>query len=493
MKSLYIWLITIPFNLTVFSQNVAINASGAAPATSAMLDISSTSSGMLIPRMSTAQKLAIAAPATGLTVYDTSTNTFWWFDGTIWIEILGGNTGWKINGNTLTTFGILGTLNNQDVRFYTNNIERMRIFSSGQIVVNATAPIVSDVFSSYSTGFNTAVAGYALGNGIGIYGQNTSSGRGVYGLCGGTGVAVYAINSSGTSGRAIEATISSSTNTDVVIGAFNNGSGRAGNFQNQTTSNVAISLFASNSTTSTNTSAAAVWGQSNGTRGVVGLSSLANNASIGATGQYIGGGNIDAIGVFGLANSNAGFGYGVVGQASWRAVFANGNFAASGTKAFQIDHPQDPANKFLLHYSLESPEVLNVYRGTILIDSSGQAEARLPAYFESINQNYSYQLTAIGCPMPQLHISEEIHNGVFRISGGVPGKKVNWVVMAERHDVWMQKNPESGIVEMEKKSNEKGKFLHPELYGQPEEKSLFGKTQANAAEFKTEISKTRDK
>src|SRR4051812_47818946 len=55
------------------AQNVAINATGAAPAASAMLDVSSTTMGSLIPRMTSAQRTAIAAPATGLEVYDTST------------------------------------------------------------------------------------------------------------------------------------------------------------------------------------------------------------------------------------------------------------------------------------------------------------------------------------------------------------------------------------------------------------------------------------
>ncbi len=67
----------------LYSQNVAINGSGASPAASAMLDISSTTSGLLIPRMITAQRTAIAAPATGLKVYDTTTGTFWYYNGAI--------------------------------------------------------------------------------------------------------------------------------------------------------------------------------------------------------------------------------------------------------------------------------------------------------------------------------------------------------------------------------------------------------------------------
>ncbi len=59
----------------VFAQNIAINASGSLPDTSAMLDVSSTQKGFLAPRMTTAQQNAIAVPANGLIVFNTSTNS----------------------------------------------------------------------------------------------------------------------------------------------------------------------------------------------------------------------------------------------------------------------------------------------------------------------------------------------------------------------------------------------------------------------------------
>ena len=61
-----------------YSQNVAINGTGAIAAASAMLDISSTTSGLLIPRMTTAERNIIGAPATGLLVYDNTLNAFWY-------------------------------------------------------------------------------------------------------------------------------------------------------------------------------------------------------------------------------------------------------------------------------------------------------------------------------------------------------------------------------------------------------------------------------
>lgn len=72
------------------AQNVGINANGAAPHPSAMLDvdvsaIAGTKRGLLIPRVTSAQRVAIPSPATSLLVFDTTTNSFWYFDGTVWV------------------------------------------------------------------------------------------------------------------------------------------------------------------------------------------------------------------------------------------------------------------------------------------------------------------------------------------------------------------------------------------------------------------------
>ena len=68
----------------LMAQNVGINATGALPNTNAMLDISSTSSGLLIPRMTTGQRDAIAGPTVGLQVYNLTTNTVDIFRGVNW-------------------------------------------------------------------------------------------------------------------------------------------------------------------------------------------------------------------------------------------------------------------------------------------------------------------------------------------------------------------------------------------------------------------------
>lgn len=77
------------FIRTNAQQGVAINNNGNPANNSAMLDVSSTDKGILVPRMSTVQRTSIASPATGLMVYDTDFNQFWYWNGTLWVAAIG--------------------------------------------------------------------------------------------------------------------------------------------------------------------------------------------------------------------------------------------------------------------------------------------------------------------------------------------------------------------------------------------------------------------
>lgn len=109
MRSLIPLMILLGISTLVRAQNVGINSTGAAPAASAMLDVSSTTSGMLTPRMTQAQRLAIAAPATGLLVHQTDLQTgFWYFNGTVWLRLCTTPQTYQLYTNagvTLTTIG----------------------------------------------------------------------------------------------------------------------------------------------------------------------------------------------------------------------------------------------------------------------------------------------------------------------------------------------------------------------------------------------------
>jgi len=129
---------------TTKAQNVGINSTGTAPDNSAMLDVSSTTKGMLTPRMTQAQRNAIGTPATGLLIYQTdNTAGFYHYDGTVWTLLAtGANNDWKLVGNTGTTAGtdFLGTTDAQALVFKTNNTEKMRITSTGSVGINNNAP-----------------------------------------------------------------------------------------------------------------------------------------------------------------------------------------------------------------------------------------------------------------------------------------------------------------------------------------------------------------
>jgi hypothetical protein len=152
-----------------------------------------------------------------------------------------------------------------------------------------------------------------------------------------------------------------------------------------------------------------------------------------------------------------------------------------------IDNPLDPENKYLKHFSVESPEVLNLYRGSIILDQNGEATVKLPDYFESININFTYNLTPIASSAPNLYIKKEIKYGKFQVAGGKPNMKVNWTVYAQRNDLYVKKYHENTIVEPEKKEGVKGKYLMPELYNQPKSKAIN-----QLQELKTNISKQKN-
>ncbi|MGB2696394.1 MAG: hypothetical protein WBD28_00885, partial [Candidatus Zixiibacteriota bacterium] len=175
-------------------------------------------------------------------------------------------------------------------------------------------------------------------------------------------------------------------------------------------------------------------------------------------------------GVYAVAQGGN-YDYGVYGAAaveanSWAGYFY-GNAKVTGTLtkgggSFQIDHPLDPENKYLFHSFVESPDMMNVYNGNVILDATGEATVELLDYFEALNRDFRYQLTAIGAPGPNLYISQEISGNSFKIAGGEPGMKVSWQVTGIRHDKFAEANRIQ--VEVDKPAEEQGKYLHPEAY-----------------------------
>jgi trimeric autotransporter adhesin len=149
-------------------------------------------------------------------------------------------------------------------------------------------------------------------------------------------------------------------------------------------------------------------------------------------------------------------------------VWVDGNLSKSGG-SFKIDDPIDPADKYLYHSFVESPDMMNIYNGNVALDANGEAVIELPEWFGTLNRDYRYQLTCIGGFAP-VYVAEEIANNHFKIAGGKAGMKVSWTVTGIRQDAWA--NAHRIPVEVDKPAGERGYYIHPELYGAPAEKSV---------------------
>lgn len=147
-------------------------------------------------------------------------------------------------------------------------------------------------------------------------------------------------------------------------------------------------------------------------------------------------------------------------------VQVNGTLSKSAG-SFKIDHPLDPANKTLSHSFVESPDMMNIYNGNVVLQADGSAWVEMPEWFQALNQDFRYQLTAIGAPGPNLYVATEIENNRFRIAGGAAGMKVSWQVTGIRHDPYAEQNRIP--VEEWKPKAERGTYLNPDVYHLDEE------------------------
>ena len=155
-------------------------------------------------------------------------------------------------------------------------------------------------------------------------------------------------------------------------------------------------------------------------------------------------------------------------------IFLEGNVHVSGNLSkgggsFKIDHPLDPANKYLYHSFVESPDMMNIYNGNVVTDKQGLATVELPDWFEALNRDFRYQLTVIG-QFAQAIVVKKVDKNRFTIKTNKPAVEVSWQVTGIRQDAYA--NAYRIPVEEMKPRQEQGHYLHPELFGAGAEKSL---------------------
>jgi trimeric autotransporter adhesin len=213
-----------------------------------------------------------------------------------------------------------------------------------------------------------------------------------------------------------------------------------------------------------------------GGRGIYAEGGTGDTGGVGVYGRGLGGLQVDGAGGFFEGGNNsffAGDGIDAVGGSGYAGNFS-GNLNVTGavfagTKDFRVDHPLDPANKYLTHASVESSEMMNIYTGNVITDAQGDATVSLPDWFEAENTDFRYQLTVVG-QFAQAIVASEIANHRFQIKSSVPNVKVSWLVTGVRQDAYAKAHPL--IVEQEKEARLRGFYIHPELHGAPPEKQL---------------------
>jgi hypothetical protein len=225
----------------------------------------------------------------------------------------------------------------------------------------------------------------------------------------------------------------------------------------------------------TSVSGDGVFGDSNSGNGVEGDSGGADGFGVYGTNSAE-----DSIAIYGIDTTESSAG--LVGIAPY-AVIANGSVLAGefignvevegalskDSGSFKIDHPLDPANKYLYHSFVESPDMMNIYNGNVTTDAAGEAVVALPEWFETLNRDFRYQLTVLG-QFAQAIISGKVANHQFSIKTDKPNVEVSWQVTGIRQDAWA--NAHRIPVEEMKPEKERGFYRHPELYNAAPEKSV---------------------
>jgi trimeric autotransporter adhesin len=362
-----------------------------------------------------------------------------------------------------------------------------------EVVNNKEAPVLAQ-----TSGKNlAAVQGTNLGSagsGAGVYGaSSTPDGAGVYGVSSGDDAAAVwgaATAKSGPADGVYGTSVSSNSYTAGVWGTASDSKGGGNGVVGESAGNNGGTGVWGVSSATTGYGDG-VYGQSYTGTGVYGKTTASgqngvvavNRATSGnSNGLYV---DTSSGGGVGAWIDNAAGGYIIVGavdnsgthmfdvDGSGDGKFAGdldvvGNISKAGG-SFKIDDPIDPANKYLYHSFVESPDMKNIYDGNVITDERGQATVALPAYFEALNRDFRYQLTVIG-QFAQAIVEKEISGNRFTIRTSKPNVRVSWQVTGIRQDPWA--NAHRIPNEEQKPVGDRGYYLHPELYGAAPSRSI---------------------
>src|SRR5260370_31280299 len=112
---------------------------------------------------------------------------------------------------------------------------------------------------------------------------------------------------------------------------------------------------------------------------------------------------------------------------------------------------------------------MKVYTGNVTTEGRGGAAVGLAEWVEVLNAAFRYQLTVIG-HFAQAIVARKIHDHEFAIRTNAPDVEVSWQVTGVRQDAFAKAYPL--LVETEKEERLRGFYIHPELYGAPQQRQI---------------------
>lgn len=441
-----------------------------------------------------------ASPSTTLTVIGNNTYAPVWVQSSstfgTWMQLAntsaGGHT-WNIlsaasgNSEGAGNLGITDLTGTSTINLE-GNVQSNSLSTSGAVSGASGSFNGSSTYEVYGTtsassgigviGIETSASGYTTGvsgeayspNGAGVYGVTTSTSGNAVGVSGATySTAGYGVFSQGAQDNTAYGTAGTGLAT---YGGYESGSaGHGGD---------GLHVYGGGGGGT----------PGSGGTGILAIAGSGSNSGFGGFGIYTEGGSSNpgqgGDGIYAVAGTGS-----IVGSNGYAGVFygdidVTGAIYA-GTKDFKIDHPTDPANKYLYHTSVESSEMMNIYTGNATLDSSGSATVQLPDWFEALNTDFRYQLTCIGGFAP-VYVAQKVQSHSFRIAGGQAGMEVSWQITGVRHDAYAAAHPL--VAEVDKPADERGFYIHPELFGESEEKQI---EWGRRPQFMKHLQETRQK
>jgi hypothetical protein len=332
------------------------------------------------------------------------------------------------------------------------------------LLLNGSLTVTGIITASPDAGNAVEATGGVDSRGNGAIGVNANGGKGGAGN-GGTGIVTRGGDSTGSLGGG--GLIGEGGN--AVIGSGGIGvKGDGGASDNNRGGTGVLAIGGHSRSFIGGTGVEVVGGSSDNERGGTGLDVTGGSAS----------GNSNVVGTGIVARAGTAFNgadKGLAGDFVGDVLVDLGDLRVTGNLSkgggsFKIDHPLDPANKYLYHSFVESPDMMNIYNGIVTTDGTGDAVVELPSYFGALNRDFRYQLTVIGT-FAQAVIADKVNNNRFRIKTNAPNVEVSWQVTGIRQDAYANKNRIP--VEQDKPQQERGFFLHPDAFNQPEERSVF--------------------